>query len=485
MLLGVQGQAQDIMKKLFPKTPRRVETQFDLSTRILQIVFALTIALFAFFNGSVEARYFFPVSALFVAVFIPVLVFRAWQPRIIPSMTLALWLGGFFLFLGLFQVTALSSSLVEHHIWQQAEAYLRKSAGPLSAHPWRTVQALPAFILPVLAFMAASVLSQRHKTAAHLWHLLTVAGVSILLLSIILETFFPEVIFFSSRGVGEGTFSGVFVNRNTSAAYFILTGFALIGSLILLLATQPSRRQAVMDRNGHSVELTPILLGLAIFGTCIAVIVTQSRAGTLFGLPLMVLCGLFAWMWSSRQVQQTALLYFIKRGIPLFLILTAVVFIGFGEPVLQRMGGEVNDGRWCAWESGLNAAKSAPLFGYGLGTFQDIFPAFRNAGCGSSGTWIRAHNSFLELYLGIGILILIPLGLLGFHVLRIVTICMVTRRSLAGFAFVIIGLVLYLTLHSLVDFPLQIPGVSMYAASLLGVGTGICLARAPSTSSTS
>jgi hypothetical protein len=57
---------------------------------------------------------------------------------------------------------------------------------------------------------------------------------------------------------------------------------------------------------------------------------------------------------------------------------------------------------------------------------------------------------------------------------------MMTRRRLAGFAFVIIGLVLYLMLHSLVDFPLQIPGVAMYAAALLGTGTGICLARAPS-----
>ena len=485
MLLSVQRHAQEIMQKLYQKTSRREETQFDLSTRILQVIFALIIGLFAFFNGSVETLYFFPVSAIFMTVFVPVLLFKTWQPWIVPSMTSALWFGGFFLSLGLFQVTALSISLVEHNIWQQAEAYLGKTAGALSAHPWRTVQAVPAFILPVLTFMTALVLSQRHKTAAHLWHLLTVVGVSILLLSIILETFFPEVIFFSSREVQEGTFSGVFVNRNTSAAYFILTGFALIGTLVLLSAKRTSSRQAAMDRNGPSVELTPILLGLAVFGTCIAVIVTQSRAGTLFGLPLMVLFGLLAWIWSCRQMQQTAVLYFVKRGIPLFLAITAVVFIGFGEPVLKRMGGEVNDGRWCAWESGLVAAKSAPLFGYGLGTFQDIFPAFRNAGCGSSGTWIRAHNSFLELYLGIGILIIIPFGLLGFHVLRVVTICVATRRRLAGFAFVIIGLVLYLVFHSLVDFPLQIPGLAIYAASLLGVGTGICIARAPSTSSIS
>ncbi|PWL24047.1 MAG: hypothetical protein DCO98_11585 [Altererythrobacter sp. XM-24bin4] len=472
--------ADETMQKLFPKRHQQKNTQFDLLTRILQVVFVLIIGLFALFNGSVETRYFFPVSALFMAVFVPVLVFKAWQPRIVHSMNLALWFGGFFLSLGLFQVTALSFSLVEHNIWQQADAYLGKSIGSLSAHPWRTVQALPVFILPVLSFMMALVLSQRHKTAAHLWHLLTVLGMSILLLSIVLEVFFPKVLFFSSREVGEGTFSGVFVNRNISAAYFILTGFALVGSLVLYLSQQTSREPTRVGQNDASVDLVPIMLGLAIFGICIAVIVTQSRAGAIFGLFLMVLCGLCAWMWSYRQMRQTALPFFIKRGIPLFLIITAVIFIGFGEPVLQRMGGEMNDGRWCAWESGVIAAKSAPLFGYGLGTFQDIFPAFRRSGCGSSGTWIRAHNSFLELYLGVGILSLIPLGLLGSHVLRIVSICMMTRRRLAGFAFVIIGFVLYLMLHSLVDFPLQIPGVAMYAAALLGTGTGICLARAPS-----
>lgn len=477
--------ADETMQKLFLKKLYKKNTQFDLPTRLLQVVFALIIGLFALFNGSVETLYFFPISALFMAVFVPVLAFKAWQPRIVPSMNLALWFSGFFLCLGLFQVTALSFSLVEHNIWQQADAYLGNSIGALSAHPWRTVQSLPAFILPVLSFMTALVLSQRHKIAAHLWHLLTIVGVSILLLSIVLEAFFPKVLFFSSREVGEGTFSGVFLNRNISAAYFILTGFALVGSLVLHLSQQRAREQTLLDRNDASIDLMPIMLGLATFGICIAVIVTQSRAGAIFGPLLIVLCGLSAWMWSYKEMQQTALPFFIKRGMPLFLLIIAVVFIGFGEPVLQRMGREMNDGRWCAWESGVIAAKSAPLFGYGLGTFQDIFPAFRLSGCGSSGTWIRAHNSFLELYLGVGILSLIPLGLLGSHVLRIVSICMMTRRRLAGFAFVIIGLVLYLTLHSLVDFPLQIPGVAMYAASMLGVGTGICLARAASTSSAS
>jgi hypothetical protein len=68
--------ADETMQKLFPKRHQQKNTQFDLLTRILQVIFVLIIGLFALFNGSVETRYFFPVSALFMAVFVPVLVFR-------------------------------------------------------------------------------------------------------------------------------------------------------------------------------------------------------------------------------------------------------------------------------------------------------------------------------------------------------------------------------------------------------------------------
>ncbi len=69
---------------------------------------------------------------------------------------------------------------------------------------------------------------------------------------------------------------------------------------------------------------------------------------------------------------------------------------------MQEQGGE--DGRWCSFASTIEAIMAHPIFGTGFGAFQDVFPAYRNADCaGIFGVWDRAHNVFLEGYLGLGL----------------------------------------------------------------------------------
>ena len=61
--------------------------------------------------------------------------------------------------------------------------------------------------------------------------------------------------------------------------------------------------------------------------------------------------------------------------------------------------------------------------------------------------------------------------------LQIVSLCRLglkNRRRLRGIPVLLAGLTLYLTAHSLVDFPLQIPGMAAYAAALFGAGAEIC-----------
>lgn len=461
------------------KRPRKEGRPLNTLTRITQGAVAICVFLFALFNGSVESSYFFPLASLFLLISTPIIVFRSWSSRIASSMSLAIGFGAFFLALTIVQVIQVPFSWAEHSIWQQVSEPLTISSGALSAHPWRTIQALPAFVLPVLVFMTCLVVSQSHESAERMWFLLTAAGLCILLTSIVLEIWFPNTMFFSSLPIGRSTFSGVFVNRNTSAAFFVLTGFALIGSLSLYLAkirrcsASGYKRVLITDN-----QLTSVLLVLAIFGTVILIIVTQSRAGTLFGLPLLVLSLVVTWSFSKSRTRGRAVSSVAQKVLPLSLGLITLLIVFFGEPVMHRLGGELNDGRWCVWNDGLLAVRSAPWLGYGLGTFQDIFPAFRSDTCVTTGTWIRAHNSFLELYLGIGFLMFVPLGLIALQVIRTAMVCLATRRRLSGFAFVVLGLAIYLALHSLVDFPLQIPGVNIFAAALLGAGSGLCFARA-------
>ena len=116
--------------------------------------------------------------------------------------------------------------------------------------------------------------------------------------------------------------------------------------------------------------------------------------------------------------------------------------------------------------------------GTGFGTFRDVFPMYRHAECaGIFGYWDRAHDVYLEGFLGFGILfpIVLVIGVtaLVWTLVRGVRL----RRSLrhipiAGLS----GLVLTL-LHSAVDFSLQIPGFNVYFAAAMAAAVTVSLGR--------
>ena len=46
---------------------------------------------------------------------------------------------------------------------------------------------------------------------------------------------------------------------------------------------------------------------------------------------------------------------------------------------------------------------NAPLLGYGYGTFADVFPMFRDQSVSTWGKWSMAHNTYLEVFQGLGL----------------------------------------------------------------------------------
>ncbi|WP_169776431.1 O-antigen ligase, partial [Escherichia coli] len=59
----------------------------------------------------------------------------------------------------------------------------------------------------------------------------------------------------------------------------------------------------------------------------------------------------------------------------------------------------------------VDAIKTSPWTGIGLGTFQDVFPAYRTGDLTSRGLWDKAHNSYLENALELGIPAMLALHL--------------------------------------------------------------------------
>jgi hypothetical protein len=206
-----------------------------------------------------------------------------------------------------------------------------------------------------------------------------------------------------------------------------------------------------------------------------ATFLTLSRAGVLISFATLALTvGLFAY----RSLRGHPKLLLIAAGS----VLSGAVFIEiWGARLGYRVGMEgLSDiGRREAYLSTLSIIRDFPILGTGFGTFLDTFPHYRSALVSINGVWDRAHDTPLELTAEMGIPFILALSTLWVYAMALL-IRGVFRRSrdavlpLAGFAIALLG-----TLHSFVDFPLQIPSYAIIWAALVGLGLAQCFRSLP------
>ena len=446
---------------------------------------ALSAMLFAtlLFNGSVAPPYVQASHlglALLLVLCLPVPVASRRRRLALRWTALALALAAVW---GLLQSLLAVPAWLAHPVWQEVGPLLPTSASYISVAPARSLDALPNLLMPGLVFAAVLCLAQSRHAAARMWTLLALVGLAIAGISLALELFFPKVRFFSGFEVGWGGFSGVFVNRNTTASFLVLTAFALIGAVMLSRAERAAQLRTRKQAGATLWSMTAVLYAAALGAVVVAVIVTGSRAGTLMGLPVLVLTLAAIQLFDTDRGRQGGRSRFSPWQRAVLVILAGIgVLLAFGGRVLSRLGSDVDDGRLCAWQATARAILDRPWTGTGFGTFVDMFPAYRDPEClGTQGTWVRAHNSFLELALGFGIPATALLLAAGYGL--ILWLCLHGarhRRSLKAIPLLTLGALTFASLHSLVDFPLQIPGVAAYFAALMGAGCAIsCLETPP------
>jgi hypothetical protein len=446
------------------RIPVRLSEQYQGFCRALLLLFLFVAALL---NGSVSPPYVHISGCLCAALFLLCLPIKATSPDmrtlisgcVILLVFLALW-GGI-------QSLPLPLFVSGHSIWQKVNPILELSTGSLSVNPVRSLTALPALILPGLVFLTTLLLSQSVQGAKRVWISLSLVGAAIVVISIILEVLLPNTQVFTTYKVGFGSFSGVFVNRNVSAAFFGLTAFALTGTLYLLRSSTRAKHRSSADIVKQS------LVGLMLFVVLIAIIATRSRAGTLLSLPILFFCVAIIFAKAQRKRR-------IARALP---VLGAgfVLLVLFGEPVFSRLGNTSQDLRWCAWGSTITGILDNFWVGTGFGTFKEVFPVYRDPEClGTSAGWHRAHNSFLEFMFGFGVPAALLAFTLGYSLLLSASLTGLRRRkSLRAIPILTLGALGFVSAHSLVDFPLQIPGVAYYCAALMGAGSAISLIKRP------
>jgi len=141
--------------------------------------------------------------------------------------------------------------------------------------------------------------------------------------------------------------------------------------------------------------------------------------------------------------------------------------------VAQRLGG--NDQGWnnrlALYKLTITAIEDSPILGMGFGTFSQVFQLYRTDIPQFNTLFVKAHNTYLENALELGIPAASALTL-SVALLAIVCFLGVRRRRRSDVVFpaAALGASILVGLHSLIDFSLQIPGVAVTYFFILGIG---------------
>ena len=273
----------------------------------------------------------------------------------------------------------------------------------------------------------------------------------------------------------ERLVTSVFANRNHFAAY---VNIGIVIALALVFGSPPRRDR---DQMGAAViwlhaiivpmERSPIRT-IALFIGLAALFGSQSRGGFLSLFLVFILFTLI-----QRPTKDAVINRPLITTIGFFLVV-GVAMVLMGQPLLSRFDDISSEttldvgGRLAAWSRTIELIGLSPWLGHGLGTYEDLF--LMNTDERFTLIFDHAHNDYLEIIASLGL----PAG--GAF---IAAICILTVRCayLAGSAdrnlrrFGLAALLSSIVAgaHSMVDFGLTIPALSVTLAAIVGAGCAL------------
>ncbi|SMF63070.1 O-Antigen ligase [Tistlia consotensis] len=279
------------------------------------------------------------------------------------------------------------------------------------------------------------------------------------------------------KWVYRDSLTSTFVNRNSFATYAAL---GLVVAAALLQEKLADGLPRGLPRRVALVRFIDDLDGgfwLSVFTLIVcsgALLLSTSRGGALSALfGLLVLT--FAWRGSRsgpaghRRGRNLLFAGLVWGG-------AIVMLLGAGDLLIGRLDGvsaqqSEHSQRLLALEVGSRAVEDRPLAGFGLGSFPDVFMHYRDPSFGTGiGSLRRAHNSYLELAIEAGVpAALLLLTALGIAVWRCLAGLFERHEDIVYSVAALAGTTV-VAVHSLVDFSLQIPAITMTWCLLLGVG---------------
>ncbi len=263
--------------------------------------------------------------------------------------------------------------------------------------------------------------------------------------------------------VHTGDAFGGFPSSN-SAATVLAMGFVLaLGGLFAYVATRRSEwgksGGLFFTREGNIT----LMLGFLAVLCAAALVMTKSRGA--LGVAAFLVPALIVWVAFSRS-RMTG---FITLGVIVLVLVGAGVgymqtrgaVAPYADSFLNPFGEEVRmDARQSSWD----IISDFPLFGTGLGTYGDVFPAYKVRGP----DLYFAHCDVLQWAAETGLVgVILALGTLGVGVWTVIAgYRKLKDRFFKRLLIAVSVAALAFLLHGLVDFPMEIPGVMIVFVAL-------------------
>ena len=365
----------------------------------------------------------------------------------------------------LFQNATWTPNWLHHPIWQMAaDALDQPIDGSISVDRERTSLALLRLITAASVFWIALQLCRSAARANFL--LLSTAVITCAYAAYGLATF--------GLTRNDGSVNSTFINPDSFATY---AGIGLITFFGLILRLYRNEFAAVGGsvrfRIGRLIEVTGqkgvALLGGA-FVVLVALLLSGSRGGiAATGLSLFVLMALTVSLRKREFAEQRGTVIVV---IVVGMLLVAATFVIFGDIVVGKIAqaGFGDETRMAMYTIVMRSILNIPVLGYGYGTFADVFPMFRDQSMGTFDKLDFAHNTYLEVLQGLGLIfgsmLLASVSVMVWRCVKGVATRQVneTVPAVAASAAVVLGV------HSLVDFSLQIQAIAISFMALLGAG---------------
>ena len=327
----------------------------------------------------------------------------------------------------------------------------------------------------VMGLLVGLVFGAEPGFTERIYRWVAIAGLFYAGFSIFSEITNPSMLLWREKIAYVDAITGTFVNHNTAAVFF-----GAVAIIWYLLTLRELRRRIDFSRwrdpayilnKLTNQNLFQLGYALAFFFALATTFMTRSRGGSLLTIAML---GLVTALYFIRELGSARRLLI---GLVGFAIAGSIVLVAAGGQLTHQIDtrGVYDVGRADAWRSALSIVHDYPWLGTGLGTFASVFSAYRNPAGGVWGVWDHAHSTPLELLVEMGV----PFSLLVFALWSMM-IGFLVRAAIRGtgnrlYVIAGAGIGALATLHSLIDFSLQIPGFSLVCCSLMGTSLAAAL----------